>query len=235
MRNLHQTQNANTHTKEGHRPKRLLGANITSVGRKYFSSILTRWRSGFALSKPTCGSNRKAFLEQMLLDTDDGGQTKHGSQCNPYRNSSSTPHLSAPYLTGCTSSTPLPFQPISMSTTLKASSMNTRTCKRGLDTCGCKHGVRGVQLVCASACNGAMQQSLAQGRRNCHGSHRCGDASGHHVVVRFILLHHHPHHLDVVSRVAPITFRIDVAHEKAILWPRSPKWEKKQRFQMRCK
>ena len=39
------------------------------------------------------------------------------------------------------------------------------------------------------------------------------------IVVGLLLLHHHPHHLHVVSRVPPVALRVDVAHVEPLLQP----------------
>mmetsp|Transcript_31586 Transcript_31586/g.82523 ORF Transcript_31586/g.82523 Transcript_31586/m.82523 type:complete len:204 (+) Transcript_31586:1001-1612(+) len=50
-------------------------------------------------------------------------------------------------------------------------------------------------------------------------AHRAGHAGGDHVVVGRLLLQHHPHHLHVVARVAPVALGVDVAHEELVLQP----------------
>ena len=39
----------------------------------------------------------------------------------------------------------------------------------------------------------------------------------HHIVIRLVLLEHHPHHFHVVLRVAPVTLRIHVPQEELVL------------------
>ena len=51
-------------------------------------------------------------------------------------------------------------------------------------------------------------------------------ARRHDIIIGRVLLQHHPHHLDVIPRVAPIALRVDVPHVKAVLQafvdPRDP-------------
>mmetsp|Transcript_29708 Transcript_29708/g.95952 ORF Transcript_29708/g.95952 Transcript_29708/m.95952 type:complete len:213 (+) Transcript_29708:401-1039(+) len=44
-----------------------------------------------------------------------------------------------------------------------------------------------------------------------------GLAGGHHVVVGRHLLHHHPHHQDVITRVAPVALGVNIAHVQRLL------------------
>src|SRR3954447_5728985 len=50
-------------------------------------------------------------------------------------------------------------------------------------------------------------------------AHAVGLPGGDHVVVRLVLLEHHPHRLGVVGRVAPVALGIEVAHVELLLQP----------------
>lgn len=118
------------------------------------------------------------------------------------------------------SSSALPSHFTSMPTTLKASSMNSRTCaaatnreeKRGREK-GRSAAGRAPQAAkpgascCAADSNAAIHARRRALRRTAraHGVHLAG---GDHVVVRLLLLQHHPHHLHVVARVAPVALRV---------------------------
>ena len=42
-------------------------------------------------------------------------------------------------------------------------------------------------------------------------------AGGDDIVVRLVLLQHHPHHVHIVGRIAPVALGIDIAHVQAFL------------------
>eukprot|EP00966_Prymnesium_polylepis_P211396 4895600-Prymnesium_polylepis.1 len=98
---------------------------------------------------------------------------------------------------------------------LKASSMKRRTCAhaaRGHDVVRGRVAVRGR--------SGRHRGTHARDNRARHGpADRAGHAGGDHVVVGRLLLQHHPHHLHVVARVAPVALGVDVAHEELVLQP----------------
>src|SRR4249920_1829158 len=48
-------------------------------------------------------------------------------------------------------------------------------------------------------------------------AHRVAIAGSQHIVIWLRLLQHHPHALDVIARVAPVTSGIEVADEKPLL------------------
>mmetsp|Transcript_10308 Transcript_10308/g.32592 ORF Transcript_10308/g.32592 Transcript_10308/m.32592 type:complete len:266 (-) Transcript_10308:635-1432(-) len=50
-------------------------------------------------------------------------------------------------------------------------------------------------------------------------ANRVCNSRRHDVVVRLVLLHHHPHHLDVVAGVAPVALCVNVAHVQCLLQP----------------
>src|SRR5581483_9788084 len=47
--------------------------------------------------------------------------------------------------------------------------------------------------------------------------HRMGFAGGDYVVVRIVLLEHHPHCFDIVARESPIAFGVEIAQSQRAL------------------
>merc|ERR1712127_1075889 len=47
--------------------------------------------------------------------------------------------------------------------------------------------------------------------------HRMSLPSGQHIIIGGVILEHHPHALDIVTRMPPITFRVDVTKIEAFI------------------
>eukprot|EP00965_Chrysotila_dentata_P115834 3828899-Pleurochrysis_carterae.AAC.1 len=71
--------------------------------------------------------------------------------------------------------------------------------------------------ACVCVCVRAYACACARHGRCGGGARRVRLAGGDDKVVGGRLLQHHPHHLDVVARVAPVALGVDVAHVERLL------------------